>query len=310
MKMPDLTTMLTYRRPEGSRHQRKFCNRFLKPVMGEPDAHGNYHHHIPGPNSNLLFCAHHDTVHSHSGRQTIYTEDGFLYSAQDCLGADCTTGVWLILEMIEAGVSGHYVVHAAEEVGCKGSSALVRDNPAWLGFLDAVISFDRKGTGSIITEQMRGKTASDEFAHSLADALGLNMAPDPTGSYTDSNEYAHIVPECTNISVGYYDQHTANERQDLDFAFMLRDALISADFSTLKFKREPGDFDSPMMRNWYLNYGKYGKEVSSFKKDPLVELIEDHPRDIARWLEDLGITYEQLCEELGIYTTDYVFGRF
>jgi hypothetical protein len=54
------------------------------------------------------------------------------------------------------------------------------------------------------------------------------LEPDSTGSYTDSNEYAPIVSECTNISVGYFNQHTKNEVQDLDYADDLLLALVSS----------------------------------------------------------------------------------
>jgi hypothetical protein len=52
----------------------------------------------------------------------FYTNIGF-YS--NCLGADCTTGVWLILEMIKANVPGVYVIHSDEEVGGKGARDMV-----------------------------------------------------------------------------------------------------------------------------------------------------------------------------------------
>ena len=56
-----------------------------------------------------------------------------MLATSSCLGADCTTGIWLIMNMIEAKViEGVYVIHAAEEVGCKGSRALVADDPEWL----------------------------------------------------------------------------------------------------------------------------------------------------------------------------------
>ena len=64
------------------------------------------------------------------------------------------------------------------------------------------------------------------------------LQPDNTGSYTDSNEYSSVVSECTNISVGYYNQHTKNEVQDLDYADELLIALCQADWSGLVFERD------------------------------------------------------------------------
>src|SRR3546814_793550 len=58
------------------------------------------------------------------------------------------------------------------------------------------------------------------FATNLASALnrqnsGFRYAPDDTGVYTDTNEYAGIVPECTNLSVGYQRQHGPRETLDV-----------------------------------------------------------------------------------------------
>ena len=171
-----LIEMLRYKRPEGSLTQREFCKRFLEPTFGRPDQHGNYVH-IVGDKPNLCFTAHHDTVHKDDGMQQLIVMNDVVSVADpkksSCLGADCTTGVWLMLGMIDYGVEGVYVVHAAEEVGCKGSRALVNDFPEWLGHIDAVISFDRYGTESVITHQMGLRTASDAFAVSFAKALNL-----------------------------------------------------------------------------------------------------------------------------------------
>jgi hypothetical protein len=78
------------------------------------------------------------------------------------------------------------------------------------------------------------------FAWSLIDALDLHdyrSMPDPTGVYTDSESYAWLVPECTNISVGYENQHSSRESQDLVFAADLRDRLIGFDESLLLQER-------------------------------------------------------------------------
>jgi hypothetical protein len=151
--------MLTYMRPEGSKYQRKFCNRYLMPVFGQPDKHGNYTH-IVGDKPRIAFMAHHDTVHSKTGRQTVTIDGDYAKATTDCLGADCTSGIYIMLCMIEAGIEGVYVVHAAEEVGCVGSKGLVSDFPAWIDHVDAAISFDRKGYDSIITHQMGLRSCS------------------------------------------------------------------------------------------------------------------------------------------------------
>ena len=295
-------------RPEGSETQLDFCDEFLQPAFGHPDALGNYTVQV-GVNPRLCFTAHHDTVHRTGGMQAVVVSNGVASVADavnsSCLGADCTTGIWLMLNMIEAGIHGTYVVHAAEEVGCKGSSGLVYDNPEWLDYTDAVISFDRKGTDSVITHQMGIRTASDEFAKSFADALNLpQLKADMHGSYTDSNEYCRIIQECTNISVGYYNQHSSKETQDLKYAEVLLDHLIKADWSKIIIERDP----SVLEDDWNYQYedvgssrGYYGHQVSD-----ITTIVDENPEGVASLLESLGFSADTLLQELDIRDNFYL----
>jgi len=301
-----LIEMLRYMRPEGSIEQLEFCDEFLQPVFGHPDTFGNYTTHV-GVNPRLCFTAHHDTVHKAGGMQAMVVSNGVISVAEpstsNCLGADCTTGIWLMLNMIEAGIQGTYVVHAAEEVGCKGSTGLVHDNPAWLDHTDAVISFDRKGVDSVITHQMGIRTASDEFAKSFASAVDLpQLKSDDSGSYTDSNEYAKIIPECTNISVGYYNQHTSKETQDLDFAEVLLKHLLEADWSKIVISRDPTTYEDI--------YSYWDKPLSSYDVDPrdmndMTRVIEENPEAIAILLESLGYTANNLLDDCDVVDSYY-----
>lgn len=311
MTQPTLLELLRYKRFEGSVTQAAFCQTFLEPVFGDPDVSGNYIHIIPdkdGLNPRVCFAAHHDTVHKTEGFQEVKVAHGFAYSgSNECLGADCTTGVWLILEMIAAQIPGVYVIHAAEEVGCKGSSVLVASDPDWLSDLKAVISFDRYGTDSIITHQMGFRTASEAFSDSLEGILGLGLRSDPTGSYTDSNEYADVVSECTNISVGYYNQHTAKESQDLEYAEELRDALLKADWSKLVFARNPRVIerdDYSWMRNWGKSYDYYSGKEERNDLEEMEQLIRDYPDVIADMLQDWGFNKHNLLESMEEFAYD------
>jgi len=303
--MYSLIEMLRYKRPEGSDTQREFCNRFLEPMFGLPDRYGNYLL-ILGDKPNLCFTAHHDTVHTTDGMQQLLVANDIVSVADttnsNCLGADCTTGIWLILNMIEAGIDGVYVIHAAEESGCKGSKALIKDDPVWLDYVDSVISFDRFGDTSVITHQMGVRTASDAFAESFALALGMpELVSDTGGSYTDSNEYINYVQECTNISVGYYGQHGVNETQDLKYAELLATALVCADWSKLVFERDP----SVVEDLWYTgNYGRVHKPNES-NIQAMKDLIQDHPQRIAELLDEWGINYYSLMEEAGVCDSGY-----
>jgi hypothetical protein len=85
----------------------------------------------------------------------------------------------------------------------------------------------------------------------------MGHEPDSTGSYTDSNEYSYKVKECTNLSVGYYSQHSRAETQDLFYANNLLNALLTADWDSLVFARDPSVIEYAYEnipasgRNWY-----------------------------------------------------------
>lgn len=301
--MSKLVSMLQTMRPAYSQTERLFNELYLEPVYGQPDEHGNYIKVI-GDAPRIVFTAHTDTVHRVEGIQKLKIEKDIVTTVDgSCLGADCTTGLWLQLCMIEAGVEGVYVAHAAEEIGGVGSAALVADNPYWLADIDACISFDRFGTESVITHQSGGRTASDEFAKSLALTLELPLKPDPWGTYTDSLEYAGVVPECTNISVGYYDQHTKKESQDLQFAQILAERLCKADWSALTISRDPTYIEQDKDLQWgYRSGDQEDEEVEALER-----LVLDRPGLMAQLLFEYGFTLEALCDELSLSYTDLAY---
>lgn len=326
--------MLSYKRPEGDLYQEIFNERFLKPIMGKPDGFGNFICKVTTKGEivtdsdlflyslpdNIAFMAHHDTVHRTGGIQKLeifnarhrnktFRAVGAVDS--DCLGADCTTGCWLILEMIKAKVPGIYIIHTGEEIGGIGSGALVESQPDWLNQLEFAISFDRKGDSEIITHQIGGRSCSTEFAVDLGNLLGLGMKPSSSGVYTDSAEYIYDVAECTNISVGYYGQHTKDEIQDLDYLVLLRRALINADWSKLKpyksieekWKASGSNFRSRFDDDYYYSSSKDWDNYLSQKYSPveprkMKDLILDNTDAVVDILMQYGYDYEMLEQEI------------
>lgn len=302
-----LISMLAHMRPAYSTAEKAFCQEFLEPIFGMPDVHGNYIL-IQGITPDIMYTAHTDTVHTLGGIQKLKIENDFVSAVNsNCLGADCTAGLWLMLSMIEAGVDGVYCAFAAEELGGIGSTNLVIDNPDWLDNINACISFDRYGTNSIITHQAGIRTASDEFASSLAEVLDLSiLKPDSTGLYTDSCEFADIVPECTNLSVGYDHHHTSLEKLDLHFIKILADRLCKADWSTLQVFRDPTLLEYQSDALGYLSGSLRGHTLSSMTDDEqddiydLKLLMVDRPESVAKLLISYGLTAEALEDELGL----------
>lgn len=296
--MKTFLDMLRYMRPEGSKTKSAFCDKFLAPIFGNPDLFGNYILRIG--DSPVMFTSHSDTVHKIGGFQTLEIVGDIVRlspkSQSNCLGADCTSGIWLMLQMIKAGVSGFYVIFAGEELGCIGSGKFAKLSGHLIEGIQACISFDRKGTESIITHQMGLRTSSDEFAYSLAEILNLDLSPDSGGMYTDSNEFAHLIPECTNLSVGYYGQHSANETQDLTFLSKLATRLIGADWDGLRFAR---DCTKPESR--FDDWRYYG--ASSNERD-LESLCVAFPEAMAAFLESQGFRASDLIDDMKLSERD------
>lgn len=243
------------------------------------DRHGNISAQV-GDDVGVVFAAHLDTVHTRDGKLSLcMVEHTHELMAEDeagkpaVLGADDAAGVYLLVHMIQNHIPGRYLFFVGEEVGGVGSSAFVRDNPTFSA--NAIISFDRRGTDDIITHQGWTETASEGFAQALADQLnlhGFKYAPSDGGIYTDSKEFSHIVPECTNISVGYYNEHRTNEYLDLEHLLKLADAVLQVQWSDLPILRTPVD-DVPWETSFFSGFGispsrqKLAQEAKDIRRD-------------------------------------------
>jgi len=318
--LTELADVHTYIRPHLSKGEKQFITRFVDDLPNvETDGFGNRIVKI-GDTPNVLFSCHTDTVHSpklgHT-RQAVSLQDCVLSLVKDqngyVLGADDGAGVWLSREMIKAKVPGLYIFHRGEEHGGLGSSYIAHSEPETLDGIDFAIAFDRKGTRDIITHQ-GGRTASDTFAQSLADAIPLDgFRPDDTGLFTDTANYSGIVSECTNISVGYEGAHTKNETLDVTHLVMLRDALVETDWKSLTPSRDPAvdDYEDRWTNNFqWGNYIDQRPAVSptldvSDHGISMEELVREYPEMVASILEQYGVTCEDLKDEIYIAYGEY-----
>lgn len=236
-----LLQMLTARRPAGSKTETEWTDRWLKPLPGiVQDGYGNLIVRIG--DAPVMWSSHTDTVHQKGGTQKLaMTEDGRVFTLDkksSCLGADCTTGVWLMRELILAGKPGLYIFHRAEEIGGLGSRWITRETPELVEGITQAIAFDRRGYNSVVTCQ-GGRTCSDRYAKALAIGLGGDYVPDETGIFTDTANYDALIPECTNLSVGYHNAHRQDEWQDVPFAEGLLGRVLALDTASLPITRDP-----------------------------------------------------------------------
>jgi len=251
-----LFDILSHKRPYAGMGDEGIIEKYLDviPKM-QKDGFGNRILAV-GKHPTVMFSSHTDTVHRSEGtnhnfldetRQEVFNTDG------DCLGADDGAGMWIMLQLIKAGKRGLYVFHRGEECGGLGSDYIANRTPELLDGIKYCIAFDRKDYTNIITHQFSGRGCSDVFASALAGAIGMGYKPDPTGIFTDSDNYTHIIPECTNISVGYFAEHTAAELLDYGFLQRLTKKLKSVVFETLPVERDPED---AWVDPYAYNYGR------------------------------------------------------
>jgi putative aminopeptidase FrvX len=185
----------------------------------QEDGNGNYYLQIG--ESKTCFTAHMDTACGYYQKVTHVVKDGIVTTdGHTVLSADDKAGMAIMLYMIEKKVPGTYYFFQGEESGCVGSTSALRKNKEFFKQFDRMVSFDRRGYNSVITHQMGRRGCSEDFALALAEEFGyhgLSYRPDNTGIYTDSVEFFGTIPECTNLSVGYYHEHSRDERQDVKF---------------------------------------------------------------------------------------------
>lgn len=239
-----LYAMLQTMRPHGSKSEMEFSKKYLLPLGVRMDAFGNCIRRIG--TAPIAWSSHVDTVHRLGGLQSITQDEDYNItlaksSHSNCLGADDTAGVWLMMEMMKAKVPGLYIFHRGEECGGKGSDFISKSTKALVQGIDYMVAFDRKGYDSVITHQWGGRCCSDDFGKSLAAQLGEDYKLDKGGSFTDSANYTDLIGECTNVSIGYKNQHWKTEELNLPHLVMLRSSMIDLDISKLVSKRKPGE---------------------------------------------------------------------
>jgi len=222
----------------------------------------------------------------------------------------------VLLHMIENNVTGLYIFTTEEEVGCVGATEAAKHLPSQI---TQAITFDRKDTCSVISKMSFAECGSAEFIDSLASQLnshGLNVAADPTGSTTDTEKFRATTNNHTNISAGYYDEHTPDERLDLGYLQKLMAAAVKVDWESLPDTKRP-DPKPVSYGGWGGGYGSAGMRFADNLRtalDSSVDMIDAleclvleceaniTPRMV--YSNDLGEILEDLLERYAYGTED------
>lgn len=293
-----LFSILSLRRSARSEGDEALVDNYLMPLNPDVDTYGNLFVTVGEGQPTVAFTAHTDTVHGDRPNdpgpldQQLAVTGNMLELADprndDCLGADDGTGIWILLNMIKAGVPGLYCFFRDEEIGRLGSEWSAEFQPQRYDGIDIMLSFDRKGTKDIITHQMGERCCSELFAEHLSSVIRPSCSPDPTGSFTDSYSFIGMISECTNVCVGYYDQHTPMECQDLTWATYLVNQLIDVDWNQVPVTRDPTTADAPI--NLFGDGDLY--DINDLDLEDILAL---YPSEVAHVLESqMGITRQDL----------------
>ena len=209
------------------------------------DQWGNYYKRVG--KSETLFTCHLDNYCKTKEKVTHVIEGDLIKTdGTTILGADNKAGVVALLYMIEKGVPGFYYFFLGEEPilsgGCWGSSKVASGRPKFLSKFKRAVAFDRKQKGSIITRQMAQECCSNDFADALVSEFGksgVQMKKDPTGYYTDTGNFIELIPECTNISIGVWNEHHNTEYVDWSYVEEIAEAACKVDWESLPSVRKP-----------------------------------------------------------------------
>ncbi|MCS7317211.1 MAG: hypothetical protein NZZ41_02660 [Candidatus Dojkabacteria bacterium] len=211
------------------------------------------------------FVSHTDTSQNLHKKIELIEKDGFLIGwdgeKQVGPGFDDKVGICISLQLAEQFDNVKLFFASDEESGCIGSSQ------ADLSFFNDV-SFcaqpDRRGDSDFIYYTNRTQVVSEEFInHSLPllDRYKYNLNE---GSFTDIGCLVNrgIGICCFNISCGYYNEHTNQERLDLSAAEKCLNFLYDFTKST-SYKR------------WVYNPEDGMESTNTYIKEKIIDLTVD-----------------------------------
>jgi len=180
-----------------------------------------------------VFVAHMDTVNDFDmKKQLMFDKELQILSRQDgILGADDKAGVNLILNHIE---NVNFIFTIDEEIGALGMQDLVDKSKLLEDLIEfnvsCAIELDRKGTNDILGDAHGycGKDLQVQLENALPAYLGN------VGVFTDIDYLCDIIAS-TNISVGYFNQHSKNEYLDVKHFNWVNDKMVELNKITGKF---------------------------------------------------------------------------
>jgi len=188
---------------------------YVTKTVGKPAQTGKLWHYWPG-DVPLAMVAHIDTVHQDRGRTSEGPPDPVVMDvhsgiawAPNGLGADDRAGVYAIVELWRRGHRPHIILTDLEESGCVGAKACAKEMDAKpLADVRALIQIDRRNRNDCVYYDYSGQPLRD-----YVQKYGFKEAQ---GSFSDISVLAPAFElAAVNLSAGYYNEHTHEERLHL-----------------------------------------------------------------------------------------------
>lgn len=231
----------------------------------ETDDYGNLHATMvsgDGSGATIHLNSHMDTVRNCQADKRIVVNDG-VYQAvlpdgsAGVLGADDRAGIATILTIINYMPKFDGVVKVSfyreEEIGCVGSSKSDLD---FLNDVDLSVTFDRKGSSDIVVGTWGQAFACNEVGFWLED-VASNYGFDFScveGGISDAMTISENHINAINLSVGYYNEHTANE------FLIFKELYTSMEFAKSFISEINNVYQTftevPSTNHWIQNYSK------------------------------------------------------
>jgi hypothetical protein len=94
--------------------------------------------------------------------------------------------------------------------------------------------------------------------------------------YTDTAEFTDNIPECTNISIGYYSEHGEREHLDVNHLQSLSRAVLKFDWDALPVERDPKVVETKSWGVSAFDWTTYSKdEPYDFEMDDIRFALHD-----------------------------------
>ena len=273
------------------------------------DTIGNYYYEIG--NSETLFTTHLDTYCTKYEKVNHVIDEKDTYKIKTdettILGGDNKLGCSILIGMISRGITGVYYFFLGEETilsgGLYGSREALKANPEYFKKFKRCIAFDRRQYGSIVVRQMGRMCCSMDFAKKIAEDFDIRgIKWDEMGGYgyyTDTAIFMDVIEECTNISVGGFDEHYKTEWVDLNYTYKVFEAALEMDWESLPTVRELEDRFSEDSEEIRVNpYGNFVQNKNLKEIEDIFDLLglsatrntlKSGVRHItySKWLEDI-----------------------